>query len=395
MPSFEAISVGDRAEVRHVITERDLQKFVELTGDDNRLHVDSEYARRTSFKQRVVHGMLGVSFISTVVGTKLPGDGALWFSQTLEFIAPVRVGDEITVVATVVEKISRDSVIVLSTEIFNQHKLKVTSGTAKVKVIEPDPSVHATPVTASAARAAVVIGATGGVGSAVARKFAALGHDLVLVYRSNADFADKLKEELSALGIRVLLSRGDVTHESYVVDLRNACARFSGGLDYVINTATAPIAAVSLGDLAWDDFEKHIFASIKSSFLLAKHLSPLMKGRRSPTFVFVSSQAADVPVPGWTAYVAAKSGLNGFARALALELAPLGIRSNLVAPGMIDTDLIANVPKKVRLMIEAKCPRRRIATREDVAAAVVYLSSDDCDYVTGETLRVNGGQVMV
>jgi 3-oxoacyl-[acyl-carrier protein] reductase len=397
MARFDEISVGDRAEVQHVITERDLQKFVELTGDDNRLHVDSEYAKRTPFKNRVVHGMLGAAFISTVIGTKLPGDGALWFSQTLEFISPVRLADKITIVATVVEKIARDSVIVLSTEIFNQNKQRVTTGLAKVKIVEQvETESGATESKPQPARrAALVVGATGAVGSAVARRFAAIGYDLVLAYRTNVELAESLGSELSASGARVKLTQGDVTDESYIKELSALCERFSGGLDYIVSTATAPLVTLAVENLDWADFDRHFSANVKSSFLLAKHLSSLMLLRRSPGFVFISSMAAEAPVVGWLPYIAAKSALNGFARALALELAPMGIRSNLVSPGMIDTDLIANVPKKARLMVEAKTPRRRLARPEDVAAAVAHLCSDDCDYVTGETLRVNGGQMML
>ena len=79
------------------ITEDDIRKFVEITGDNNPLHVDKKFAKTTPFKDIVVHGMLGASFISTVIGTKLPGTGALWVAQSLEFLLPVRLGDELTV----------------------------------------------------------------------------------------------------------------------------------------------------------------------------------------------------------------------------------------------------------------------------------------------------------
>lgn len=394
MTRFDEIALGGSAEVVHTITERDLERFVDLTGDDNRLHVDKDYAKQTSFKERVVHGMLGASFISTVIGTKLPGDGALWFSQTLEFLLPVRVGDKIKVVATVIDKIERDSVIVLSTEIFNQEKQKVISGTAKVKIVEPvldevqQPQEEYT-------RTALIIGATGGVGAAVARNFAARGYDLILSYRSDDEKAERLRQELQPCNVKMKLVKGDASSESFVMELREQCRRFSSGLDYLVNTATAPVSAIGLDDLGWADFEKHLVANIKSSFYLAKTLSPLMAGQTAPGMVFVTSQASEVPINGWIPYITAKSALNGFAKALAMDLAPMGIRVNLVSPGMIDTDLIANIPKKARLLVEAKCPRRRLATPKDVAAAVAYLSSDDADYVTGETIRVNGGQVML
>ena len=101
---FEEIEIGQKAEITHRITLDDLQSFVKITGDDNQLHVNEEFASRTSFKKPVVHGMLGASFISTIIGTRIPGDGALWYEQHLEFLMPVRVGDEISIRAEVVKK---------------------------------------------------------------------------------------------------------------------------------------------------------------------------------------------------------------------------------------------------------------------------------------------------
>jgi 3-oxoacyl-[acyl-carrier protein] reductase len=125
MPSYDNIQIGDTAEIRHTITKADIDKFVALTGDDNRLHIDADYAAQTTFKKPVAHGMLSASFISTIIGTKIPGDGALWYNQTLEFLLPVRVGDEITVVAKVLKKVDATQSIELSTDVFNQNRQKV------------------------------------------------------------------------------------------------------------------------------------------------------------------------------------------------------------------------------------------------------------------------------
>ena len=111
MKKYIDINVGDVETLVHTITKEDIQKFVDLTGDDNRLHLDEKFASTTHFKKPVVHGMLGASFISTIIGTKLPGDGALWFSQSLEFLLPVRIGDVLTIKAEVLKKNDREQVI--------------------------------------------------------------------------------------------------------------------------------------------------------------------------------------------------------------------------------------------------------------------------------------------
>jgi len=126
MSKFEDIQVGDIEQIKHKITEKDIDRFVELTGDDNKLHVDETYAETTPFKKPVVHGMLSASFISTIIGTKIPGDGALWISQNLDFLLPARIGDEITIKAEVIKKIERQQIVEIKTEIYNQHKQKVS-----------------------------------------------------------------------------------------------------------------------------------------------------------------------------------------------------------------------------------------------------------------------------
>ena len=196
MTRYSGINVGDSAEIRHVVTSSDVQKFVDLSGDNNQLHVDKEFAKKTSFKKPVAHGMIGASFISTIIGTKIPGDGALWYAQRLEFLLPVRVGDKLTITAKVIKKIDRLNSIELQTDIFNQYKQKVTTGVAKVKIIEDEPKKKCAPVNTE--KTVLIVGATGGIGSQAARTLAREGYNLILHYHSNKTKVEKLKKELSA-----------------------------------------------------------------------------------------------------------------------------------------------------------------------------------------------------
>ena len=197
MTRFEKINIGDTAEIIHTITQDDIKKFVDLSGDDNRLHVDKEFASKTSFKKPVAHGMIGASFISTIIGTKIPGDGALWYAQNLEFLLPVRVGDKLSVVATVLKKVDRQNSIELQTDIFNQHKQKVTTGIAKVKILEDETQEEIESIQIE--KVALVIGSTGGIGSETARTLAKDGFELILHYNSNKLKAEQLKIELENL----------------------------------------------------------------------------------------------------------------------------------------------------------------------------------------------------
>jgi len=95
------------------------------------------------------------------------------------------------------------------------------------------------------------------------------------------------------------------------------------------------------------------------------------------------------------AYVTAKSALNGFAKSLAIELAKYNITVNMVSPGMTDTDLVSNIPEKYKMLTAAKTPLKKIASSKDVAGAIAFLASESANYITGETIRVNGGQIML
>lgn len=393
MSRFDEIGVGEVAELEHTVTKKDIERFVELTGDDNRLHVDADYAARTSFKKPVAHGMLGASFISTIIGTKLPGDGALWFAQNLEFLLPVRIGDHLTVRAEVLKKDERMQVLELQTDIINQHRQKVTTGIAKVRVIEQEPALETSNL--GKKKVALVVGGSGGIGSAICHLLAQDGFDVAVHYFSNSTAADLVVNEIISIGRKAITVGGNISVENEVVAMCNQVTRNLGGLSVLVNCATAKIVAVKLSNLEWSDFMSHLDMSIRGSFNLVRKVAPIMESQGYGKIILIGSQAVETPSVDWLPYITAKSAQVGFGRALALELAPKGIQVNMVSPGMTDTEQIADVPERIRLLTAARTPLRRLARPEDVAGAVAFLASDRADYLAGETIRVNGGQVML
>jgi 3-oxoacyl-[acyl-carrier protein] reductase len=171
--------------------------------------------------------------------------------------------------------------------------------------------------------------------------------------------------------------------------------RHLGPITVLVNCATAKIAAIKLSDLLWSDFEAHLGTTIRGAFYLVRSVLPLMEKAHYGKIIHINSQYVESPETSLLPYITAKGALTGFSRALAFDLAPKGIRVNSVSPGMTDTEQIADVPERVRLVIAARTPLRRLAQPEDVAAAVVFLASERADFLAGETIRVNGGQVML
>lgn len=129
---FEEIKIGDKASFTKTISESDVYGFAGITGDFNPIHVNQEFAAQSRFKQRIAHGMLSASFISTVIGTELPGVNTIYLSQEVKFTAPVYFGDTLTAEAEVLEKREEKRILTLKTTVMNQHGKVVVDGQAKV-----------------------------------------------------------------------------------------------------------------------------------------------------------------------------------------------------------------------------------------------------------------------
>lgn len=394
MKRFESIKIGDKAEIKHKITQDDINKFVDLTGDDNKLHLDVDYAKKTSFKKPVAHGMLSASFISTIIGTKLPGDGALWFSQSIEFLLPVRVGDKITIKAKVIKKIRRTNSIELTTDIFNQNKEKVTSGIAQVKIIEQIKEKVTDQTVDQKEKVALVVGGTGGIGRATCFQLAKDGFKIIIHYHNNLQAAKDIKNQIIANKGNASIIQADITKINEVSSMVTDVLFKFKTITVLANCSTSHLPTIGFKDLEWNDIQRQLDINILGTFNLLKFIIPVMESNKYGKIILISTLYTEKPPVSLTHYVTAKSALVGFSKSLAMELGPKGIRINMVSPGMTDTDLITNVPDKVKLLNAAQTPLRRIANPEDVANAISFLSSQSSDYLTGETIRLNGGQVM-
>lgn len=392
---FEAILVGDTHSLVKIINEIDVRKFVEMTGDDNPLHVNRAYAETTAFKDIVVHGMLGASFISTVIGTKLPGSGALWVAQNMEFLLPVRLGDELTISCTVLKKHERDRMLELDTRIVNQNQQVVLTGQGKVKVLTTAAPL-ATVMSEQRSRAAIVTGGAGGIGKAICLRLAKDGYNVVVNYRGQADRAAQIVAEINEAGkARAVAVQADISSQVGAEKLyQTACQEF-GGVSVLVNNASPDINPKAFSATEWGDMQQQIDVQVKGAFLMTRACVPAMSSNHWGRIVNITSQVIDgVPSVNWTGYAVAKGALAVFSKYMAAELGPQGITVNCVSPGMCETTLIGDISEKAQLMIARKTPLRRLAKPADVAAAVAYFVSDEAGFVTGDTIAVNGGMAM-
>jgi len=391
--SFDGIHVGDEASFTHVVTEQEVQAFAKLSGDMNPLHLDAGFARRAGFGGPVVYGMLSASFLSALIGMLMPGKGALWASQTLQFGQPAFVGDTLRVAGRVIQKSNATRTLVLETVIANQHGQSIVSGESVVKMLEVKEEQN---VSNEMNRTVLITGASRGIGAAIARRLAADGMAVVLNYLSHRDEAECLAAEINAAGGRAVALAADVADAEAVARLFCAGESAVGPINAIIHCAAPPAPLGTFDELRWDAMQQQWDTQIKGAFNCVKAAMPGMLAAQSGSIVFVGSVAADgVPPAQQIAYVVAKSALAAFARALAVEYGPKNIRVNVVAPGMTQTERIAQIPDKGKMLTRMQTPLRRLANPDDVASVASFLLGPGARHLTGETIRVCGGSVMV
>lgn len=386
---FAQLEEGQSASWRHRVSADDVAAFVALSGDDNPLHLDDAFARQNGFRSRVVHGMLLGAFLSRVLGTVLPGPGVLWLSQTMRFQRAVYVGEIVEIAVRITHKSEPLRTLVLETTVRGESGDPALTGEAKAMMLQ---TVQAVPWNEMVA---VVTGGGRGIGAAVARALGAKGARVVVNYRERAEAAEAVAADISAGGSEAVAVPADVATPEGAAALAGAALERFGRADVVVNSATPPIERKPLFELEWTEIDRYWQTYVQSSFTLAHELVPGMRERGFGRIVHILTTAMwGVPPADVAGYVAAKSGLWGLVKAMAVELAPFGITVNAVSPSAVMTDQWEDVPDNRRRALTLRIPARRLASAEEVAETVVYLCGNESAYVTGTNFPVAGGEVM-
>lgn len=388
---FEEISVGDAAELRHTLTQDDVNTFAELTGDFNPLHVDAAYAEKTLFRKPVVHGMLSASFISTMIGTLLPGSGALWTSQTLEFLMPAFVGDILLVRAVVMQKSVATRMLTLEVSITNQHGQTLVTGSSTVRALKIEQKTT-TQMDQKTPRTILVTGGSRGIGAAIAVRLAELGHRVAVCYSRENVSINERQAEFVERGLALMAIRANVASIEDMQRLQTTIEERFGPVEDVVHCAAVTPVPASFEDTQWSSFQSQLDVQIGGAFNCAKLFLPEMCARKSGSLLFVGSIFAEgVPPIHQAPYVTAKAALTALARSLAVEYGPKGVRVNIIAPGMTETDMIASVPDKTKMLTKMNTPLRKLAEPADIAGVAEFLLGSAGRHITGETIRVCGG----
>ncbi|TSE11536.1 3-oxoacyl-[acyl-carrier-protein] reductase [Aquimarina algiphila] len=241
-------------------------------------------------------------------------------------------------------------------------------------------------------KTAIITGATRGIGKGIAEIFAQQGANVAFTYSSSVEAANALEKELNVLGIKAKGYQSNAANYDDAQELVASVLETFGGVDILVNNAGITKDNL-LMRMSEEDFDKVIEVNLKSVFNMTKAVQRTMLKQRKGSIINMSSVVGVKGNAGQANYAASKSGIIGFSKSVALELGSRNIRSNVVAPGFIETEMTEKLDEKVVDGWRNAIPLKRGGTPEDIANTCLFLASDLSAYITGQVLNVDGGML--
>ena len=241
-------------------------------------------------------------------------------------------------------------------------------------------------------KTAIVTGASRGIGKGIAKVFAEQGANIAFTYSSSVQAANSLEKELNALGAKAKGYQSNAASFDEAQQLASNVVSEFGSIDILVNNAGITKDNL-LMRISEEDFDKVIEVNLKSVFNMTKAVQRTMLKQRKGSIINMSSVVGVKGNAGQTNYAASKAGIIGFSKSVALELGSRNIRSNVIAPGFIETEMTAKLNQEIVKNWRSAIPLKRGGTPKDIANVCVFLGSDMSAYITGQTLNVDGGML--
>ncbi|WP_332648113.1 3-oxoacyl-[acyl-carrier-protein] reductase [Lysinibacillus sp. 54212] len=242
-------------------------------------------------------------------------------------------------------------------------------------------------------KTAVVTGGSRGIGRAICLELAQQGANVIVNYSGSEQKAKDVVAEIEALGSKAVAVQANVADTDSVQALMQTALDVFGSIDILVNNAgiTRDNLLMRMKENEWDDV---INTNLKGVFLCTKAVTRQMMKQRAGRIINISSIVGVAGNPGQANYVAAKAGVIGLTKTTAQELASRNILVNAIAPGFITTEMTEGLPEDIKETMLKQIPLAKLGQPEDIAKAVVFLASDNANYITGQTLHIDGGLVM-
>lgn len=240
-------------------------------------------------------------------------------------------------------------------------------------------------------RVALITGGAGGIGVATARRFVNAGAGVILA-DINKEAAEQAAKELTTGGHRAAGLAGDVSHSGAADELVARALEVFGGIDILVNNAGFMGRTAPLWELQDEDWHSVLNVDLSSVFYVSRAVIPHMRSRQSGNIISISSIAGKEGTPQLIPYSVAKAGIIAFTKALGKEVIKEGIRVNCVAPAVIETPLLDQLPRETVELMLSKAPMGRFGTADEVAAVVEFLASDDSSFLTAQCFDASGGR---
>ena len=398
-PPFTEFQVGQKIEFAAQFGRQAIDQFAALSGDWNPLHVDAGYATATPFRQQVVHGMLVSSLLSRVAGMYYPGQQALLLqADHIAFHHPVLVDESLQCVAEIVAAHAVLRILVVTVHITGRYGQLKLSGQIKVRHRAPQPPPIISPnleelmQTDLSNHVALVTGASRGIGAAIAEALGRCHAKVAVNYHTADTLAAAVSQRIEAAGGQALPVQADVTRRADVAHMVKQTRAALGPIDLFVHNATAPLENLAFAETPWELMQRDFEVHVAGAFHCLQEILPDMARNKFGRIVTMLTVIMQAPPPkGYTPYTTAKSGLLGLTRSVAAEYGRFGITANMVAPGMVNTDLTAGTDEIAKKSLALRIPAGRIANPKDVVGPVLFFLSPAVGYINGAVLDVNGG----
>jgi 3-oxoacyl-[acyl-carrier protein] reductase len=240
-------------------------------------------------------------------------------------------------------------------------------------------------------KVALVTGASRGIGAAAAKRLAQSGATVVINYHQNQEAAQKVLENIEAVGGQGIIFKADVTRKDQVEAMVAIVQQRWTAVDVLVNNAYFPFKVGQLHELSWESFHQAVEHELAAFHNCVQACLPGMAAKKGGKIIVISTRLAQQPLPRMGAYAAAKSALESMANTMAIELGPLGIPVNVVTPAFTLTDASMIMPEAFRERVRETRPLKKHLYPEDVAGAIAFLAGDESSMLTGSHILITGG----